>query len=90
MQTANMMAHAKSTSIPVTENGKEANYNLNHFCSSSIFLVIVRLHRSAVGRTESDRPILQTKCIKLSGQHFTHSEEKTSPSLTSSIYYNRN
>ena len=41
MQTANMMAHAKSTSIPVTENVKEANSNLDHFCSSSIFLLFV-------------------------------------------------
>ena len=40
MQTANMMAHVKSTSIPVTENGKEANYNLDHFCSSSIFFFV--------------------------------------------------
>ena len=36
MQTANMMAHAKSTSIPVTENVKEANYELDHFFSNSI------------------------------------------------------
>ena len=43
MQTANMMAHAKSTSIPVTENGKEANYNLDHFCSSSIFYTFCKL-----------------------------------------------
>ena len=32
MQTANMMAHAKSTSIPVTENIIEAYYDLDHFC----------------------------------------------------------
>ena len=38
MQTANMMAHAKSTSIPVTVYVKEANYNLDIFWSSSIFL----------------------------------------------------
>ena len=39
MQTANMMAHAKSTSIPVTKNAKEANYNLDHTCSSIILFV---------------------------------------------------
>ena len=48
MQTANMMAHAKSTSIPVTENVKEANYNLDHFCSSSIFLIILFVNCSVI------------------------------------------
>ena len=32
MQTANMMAHAKSTSIPVTENIIEAYDDQDHFC----------------------------------------------------------
>ena len=43
MQTANMMAHAKSTSIPVTENVKEANYELDHFFSNSILYILCRL-----------------------------------------------
>ena len=44
IHTAKITAHAKSTSIPVTENGKEANYNLDHFCSSSIFFTFCKLH----------------------------------------------